>query len=261
MTLRVAQITDIHLTAQPGSELYGVDTAFSLEIVMDEIKQLPTPPDLIIATGDLAEDGSKTTYERLRGILARLEIPVYVLPGNHDNVSNMLACFNVDKIFFTNVTELSNWGFLFVNSQVESHSHGCVSSTEISEIKKYIAEFGNHPILVALHHTPSNVCPSSGCKLLNSVEFTTLLNSHRNIKGVIAGHTHNASEINTEGHVQFTTPSTFAHVSHAQFGEPVDHEDFWASHSLDGSIQGFRILDLFPDGTIRSEVHWIRNET
>lgn len=256
MTITVAQLTDIHLTAKAGSELYGVDTALSLGKIVDAIKRLANKPDVIIATGDLAEDGSKATYVRLRELLGVLDIPVYVLPGNHDDISQMRSVLNVDGFQCTGSMKMRAWGFVFVNSQVEGHSHGYVSAEELIDLEKNIKDLGDRPILVALHHTPSKVCPSFGCQLENSNEFTELLNRHPNIKGVIAGHTHNTSEIDAGGHIQFTTPSTFAKASHAQAGEPVDHDDFWASHSLDGNSQGFRILDLSADGGITSEVHW-----
>lgn len=256
MMIRVAQLTDIHLTAKAGSKLYGVDTALSLNNIVDAIKRLPNRPDVIIATGDLAEDGSKATYIRLRELLGVLDIPVYVLPGNHDDISEMRSAFSIDGFHYTNSMRMRGWGFVFVNSQVEGHSHGLVAADELIDLEKNINDLGDCPILVALHHTPSTVCPSFGCQLENSNEFTRLLNKHSNIKGVVAGHTHTASEIDAGGHIQFTTPSTFARATHAQAGESVDRDDFWASHSLDGSLQGFRILDLLPGGGISSEVHW-----
>ena len=258
MTSRIEQLTDIHLTAKSGSELHGVDTALSLNKIVNEIKQLPKMPDVIIATGDLAQDGSKTTYRRFRELLGGLEIPVYVLPGNHDDISEMRLSLDVDGFHCANTMRMRNWGFVFANSQVEGHSHGYVN---LIELEKNISDLGDHPILVALHHTPSNVCPSFGCQLKNSSEFTILLQKYSNIKGVIAGHTHIASEVDAGGHIQFTTPSTFAHTTHAQLGESVDHDDFWDSHSLDGSLQGFRILDLSPEGIISSEVLWLKCET
>ena len=260
MSIRVAQLTDIHLTAEVGSELYGVDTARSLENIVNEIRRLQTKPDAIIATGDLAEDGAAETYRRLCKLLGALDVPVYVLPGNHDNVAAMRISLPADGFHFTNRMRIGDWGFVFVNSQVAGHSHGFVSSVELGELEDNILELGDLPILVALHHTPSNVCPSFGCQLENSAEFTKLLNQYANVKGVIAGHTHSASEVDAGGHTQFTTPSTFAHATHAQPGEAVDHDDFWAAHKLDGSRQGFRILDLLPGGIIRSEVHWYNNE-
>ena len=260
MTLRVAQLTDIHLTAKTGSELYGVDTAQSLQKIVDVIKRLADKPDVVIATGDLAEDGAEATYIRLRALLETLGIPVYVLLGNHDDISVMRSVLASDGFHCTNTMTMQGWGFVFVNSQLEGYSHGYIGPDELIELEKNINALPDYPILVTLHHTPSKVCPSFGCQLENAKEFTELLNRHSNIKGVIAGHTHNACEIDAGGHTQFTTPSTFAKATHAQAGESVDHDDFWACHSLDGSLQGFRILDLLPDGMINSEVHWLNRE-
>lgn len=241
--------------------MYGVDTALALEKTIAKINNLVNRPDVIIVTGDLAEDGSGTTYQRFRTLLSegKVTIPVYVLPGNHDDISQMRSAFNGDGIYCTSAEKLGDWGVIFVNSQVIRRSYGYVNPSELAELKKNISSFDGLPILVAIHHTPSELCPSYGCQLKNSEEFTTLINSHENIKGVIAGHIHTASEIDVGSHTQFTTPSTFAHASHAQLGEAEDHNDYWACHSLDGSRQGFRVLDLSSDGSITSEVHWLEH--
>ncbi|MFT5220209.1 MAG: Icc protein [Planctomycetota bacterium] len=257
MSLRVAQITDTHLTAEPGSKLYGVDTALSLQNIIEQIQQLDKKPELIIASGDVAEDGAIETYQRFCGLLAEVKIPIYLLPGNHDDLSNMQTVFNSAEFLCVDATSIHDWGFIFVNSKVADQSHGHVDATALNELEKNIIKMKDQPILVAIHHTPSRVCPSFGCQLENATEFTELLNRHSNVKGVIAGHTHLAFEENTRQHTQYTTPSTFAKATHAQAGESVDHDDFWASHSLDGSQQGFRILDLHPEGGIHSEVHWL----
>ncbi len=88
-TFRVAQITDIHLMAKANARLHGVDTAVSLQKVLNAIGELLPQPEIIVATGDLAEDGSITTYKRFRRLLASTKIPLYVLAGNHDGISEM----------------------------------------------------------------------------------------------------------------------------------------------------------------------------
>ena len=259
MTVRVAHITDMHLTSAPGSKLYGVDTAYSLTCVLDSIRQLSRQPDLLLATGDLVDVGSHASYQRLCDLIEPLGIPVYFLPGNHDDVSAMRASFRGERLSFTHAAKFADWGFIFVDSQVPGESHGLIDGDEMALLEENLQSFGSSPVLVALHHTPTSVCPSSGCQLKNAQQFTQLLNSYAGVKAVIAGHTHTDSEVDVGGHRQFTTPSTFAHATHAQLGDPVDHEDFWESHQLDGSTWGYRILDLFADGTIHSEVHWLRD--
>ena len=39
----------------------------------------------MVVTGDVAESGSAREYERARELLAPLPMPVYALPGNHDD--------------------------------------------------------------------------------------------------------------------------------------------------------------------------------
>jgi len=253
--MRVVQITDLHLLPDNGSRLYGVDTMASLELVLEKIMELPEPAEAIIATGDLAEDGSEESYARLRQRLARLGVPVYVLPGNHDDPAAMRATLVGDGVYFQRAAQFGDWTILFVNSKVTGEDHGFVGTEELCMLENQIAGAGDASIVVALHHTPVPRCPSSGCQLGNATEFLELLRGHRAVKATIAGHTHTTVEAVCDGLVLYTTPSTFAQMSHAELDDHVDHEDFLASHSLDVSTQGFRVLDLMPDGRFTSKVH------
>lgn len=255
-TLRVAQITDIHLLPEPGAKLYGVDTAIALQLVINAIVELSPQPELIIATGDLAEDSSDRTYYRLRNILADANIPVYVLPGNHDE-SNAMRDVLVDRnISFVDMTSRDNWNFIFVNSQAVGESYGFISPDEMSLLKANLEAAGDVPVVVALHHTPMPICPRANCQLQNVSELNQLLDDFRNVKAVIAGHTHIEAEEINGGHIRYTTPSTFAQVDHGHASES-DAGDFWSSHTMDGSAHGFRVLDLMPDGRVDSQVHWV----
>ena len=49
-------------------------------------------PDVVIITGDLTENGLAAEYANLAAILGRtLSMPVYVIPGNHDQRENLRA--------------------------------------------------------------------------------------------------------------------------------------------------------------------------
>jgi len=255
-SLRVVQITDIHLLAGPGAKLYGIDTAVVLQKVIDDIVGLSPPPDLMIATGDLAEDGSEVTYNRLGKLLAAVKMPVYVLAGNHDDIDKMHDSLVGGNISFVDMARVGNWVFVFVNSQVVGKSYGFISADEMSLLRGNLELAGDASVVVALHHTPMEICPRANCQLKNVNEFNELLGSFPGIKAVIAGHTHANAEKDNASHVQYTTPSTFAQIDHGLAGDS-DSGDFWALHRMDGSSHGFRVLDLLPGGQISSQVHWV----
>jgi len=126
----------------------------------------------------------------------------------------------------------------------------------MSLLKSNLELAGDAPVVVALHHTPMPICQQANCQLQNVSEFNRLMQSFPGIKAVIAGHTHIDAEKINASHIEYTTPSTFAQIAHG-LASDFDAGDFWASHTMDGSSHGFRVLDLLPDGQISSRVHWL----
>ena len=85
-----------------------------------------------------------------------------------------------------------------------------------------------------------------------------LLNTvYKNVKAVISGHTHWSIEHSRSGFELLTTPSTFLHITHPQEGESENPDDFMKSHSFDSNKRGYRVIDLFPNGDLVSEVCWV----
>ena len=80
----LCQISDLHI--KPERKLaYGVvDTATMLERCVAQIGRLPQRPDAVIATGDLVDGGTLAEYALLRELLSPLTMPLYLMPGNHD---------------------------------------------------------------------------------------------------------------------------------------------------------------------------------
>ena len=254
-SIRAVQISDSHLVRQVGRLSHGVNTHDTLQAVIASVMALSPPPDIIIATGDLADDGADATYARVRSLLLKTRIPTYVLPGNHDDVEGMRRSLQGQSIHFESAARLGCWDFAFVNSQVVGEGYGRVDAHEMTKLKRNLLRSGERPTLVALHHAPLPKCPSAGCQLVNAAEFLDLLAGFPGVKAVIAGHTHATYEEKNEHILLLTAPSTFAQAWHAQTAD--DQGDFWSTHRLDGSMQGFRVLDLLPGGEVHSEVHWI----
>ncbi|MEG4235629.1 metallophosphoesterase [Microcoleus sp. Pol11C3] len=79
--LLVAQITDTHLFAEIDREWQGLSTARTLQAVLDRLQQIQPPPDLLLLTGDLSQDETPESYQRLVSLIAPLGIPAYWLSG------------------------------------------------------------------------------------------------------------------------------------------------------------------------------------
>ncbi|MBE0772498.1 metallophosphoesterase, partial [Escherichia coli] len=70
--------------AEDGARLLGMDTAHSLEKVVERVAREQPRIDLILATGDVSQDGSLDSYTRFRRLSSPLDAPFRWFAGNHD---------------------------------------------------------------------------------------------------------------------------------------------------------------------------------
>ena len=65
----LVQLTDCHLFGEPETVMLGVNTDASLRAVLRQIDADGKHPDLLLATGDLSQDGEPAAYRRLAATL------------------------------------------------------------------------------------------------------------------------------------------------------------------------------------------------
>ena len=99
------------------------------------LQQIQPPPDLLLLTGDLSQDETPESYQRLVSLIAPLGIPAYWIPGNHDNIPVMAEILNQPPLSPEKSWMLGNWQFLLLSS-VEAGCDGggfpqkaCIGST------------------------------------------------------------------------------------------------------------------------------------
>ena len=63
-SIRIAQITDCHLPADPKQQYRGINPRDNLNTLLQKVKDLA--PNLVLASGDLSEDGSRISYLALQ---------------------------------------------------------------------------------------------------------------------------------------------------------------------------------------------------
>ncbi len=83
-----AIITDSHLFSAPDHKFDK-----SLADAVKQINGLPSLPDFLVYTGDIAQNGSEDQLVKGQKILANLRIPVKFIPGEHDWYLDMGAAW------------------------------------------------------------------------------------------------------------------------------------------------------------------------
>src|SRR5690606_1543675 len=93
MNTCLLQLTDSHVY-MPGTRLYGrVDTARMLDTAVTAVLNLKQAPAAVVITSDLAESGAAAEYEVAARAIRRLPMPVYLMPGNHDDREQLRKSF------------------------------------------------------------------------------------------------------------------------------------------------------------------------
>ena len=92
----IAQITDTHLAAANAADPVFRARAENLRECIADINGLDPMPDAVIHTGDMTQHGQAAEFAHARSLLAALEAPLYVIPGNRDGRDRILKIRGLD---------------------------------------------------------------------------------------------------------------------------------------------------------------------
>ena len=207
----ILHITDTHLFADEDGALLGIKSNASFLSVINEIKRGNRKYDLIVATGDFVQDGSKKSYARFAEQIKQFNTPCVWLAGNHDNFSYMQEVFSNYQLAENKVVSLGdNWLIVHLNSQVVGQACGLLPQSELQFLEKTLLAHTDKNVMVFLHHHPIN----SGCHWLdehilkNSNELEKIVKKFPSIKGLGWGHIHQQQDHVWHNCHAFSTPST-----------------------------------------------------
>jgi len=244
--LRVLQITDLHIKPHLGDTMFGINTEIFFQQTLQHAYDQHGHFDLILLTGDLAQNPSGDSYRRIFQHLLSYETPCLCLPGNHDDFSLMKKYLNQGMVSCGKILQMGGWQIIALNSQKPNSAVGELPTSELAFLERILTSNVNLPTLIAVHHN----CIASGSPWLdtmqiqNSEEFLSLIQAFPQVKAVAFGHVHQelSSSLNEI----------------AIFGTPASCFQF-APNSIEFSIDdiepGYRIFNLFADGSLQSECH------
>lgn len=242
---RILQLTDFHLGESHDKQVYGIETSRCLDNVMDHFIRNHWDPDLLLLTGDLAEEPTPRTYTGIAQRFSPLGIQTVCLPGNHDDPVAMRETFAPRGLGVPKVVALDQWRILLLDSSQSGSSRGRIGRHQLDWLESTLREYRENWILVALHHHPitSGSPWMDGMRVEDSDEFLNLISAFTHVKACIFGHVHQEIDCGLRGIRFLGSPSTCV-----QFAP--------GCHSLTTNADrpGYRVLDLFDTGEIETQV-------
>ena len=250
--IRALQITDTHLFADSSGCLLGLNTEQSLEAVTAKIRANHLPADLILATGDLVHDGTPAAYQRIFSHLENFGLPVFCLPGNHDEAVTLQQSLEDGLIQYVEHAHHGNWHFIFLDSTIADSEKSHLTQETLQMLEKHLQSAPDTHTLICLHHQPV----PTGSEWLdtmavdNAEAFLAIIEKHPQIRGVVWGHVHQQFDGMYKDIKLMSSPSTCI-----QFLP--NSKNF----AVDVATPGYRWLDLHPDGRIETSVERIASLT
>lgn len=206
MTLRILQLTDLHL----GPLLDDARWA-ALTRLLGELPKLAGRFDRLVLTGDLAAHGQPEVYRALRTRLEPWLEKVRLVPGNHDHAHLLRQVFSDRMLEGTPAAnfldELSGVRLVGLDSSRPWRVSGALGRPQLDWLSSVLDPAT--PSLLFLHHPPVAIGTwwLDKDRLRDRKAFGAAMQD-RGVQGVFCGHVHQEAQGRLGTVPVWTTPST-----------------------------------------------------
>ena len=191
----VAQVTDLHLGFDRGNPDEFNRQRF--DSVLKELCAMTPQPDLLLVTGDIADDGDdRVSYARYKEAITGLPFPVWPLVGNHDSRDAFLEAFPGaagEDGFVQHAIDEGPLRILVLDTLEPGRHGGGFCDGRAGWLARRLDEAPDKPTLIALHHPPID----TGLSWMTEVpvagwvrRLKGVIEGRANIVALIAGHIH-----------------------------------------------------------------------
>lgn len=204
-TLRFAQLTDVHLCDRTPSHTDDLMRSIERINALDSL-------DFVIVTGDVTEDGDRTTIQLVKKCLASLRVPYYSVMGNHETKWSESGCTAWKDIFDGErfQTKCKGVNFLGFNTgPLMRMAYGHVTAQDLLWLQEKLDSIPqDEPTIIVTHY------PLLPVDMDNWYEATDLLRRY-NVRLCIGGHFHRANNFSYDGIPGVLMPSCCHDAEHA----------------------------------------------
>ncbi len=210
----IAQISDTHILARSSDQAVGASRAENLRRCVADINRQGV--DVVVHTGDSVHHGLAEEYAHLRGILADLAAPLFLIPGNRDRHDALRAAFdhlsylprNGDFLHYT--VEDHPIRLVALDSVAASERKGVFCARRLAWLEETLAREPDRPTVLLIHHPPFDIGRHyvGGYRNPQDAEnLAAVVSRHPQVERLLCGHVHCLHREPWGGTVATTMPS------------------------------------------------------
>ncbi len=196
----LAHLSDLHVRP-PGVPAYRVvETTMLAERALRAVSMLRPRPDAVVISGDLTDCGLAAEYALVVSLLRQhlAELPVYLVPGNHDRRENFRAALGgfpgvlADPCFVQYAVEDLPVRLLMLDSVAPGFGHGELCEARLDWLDRTLAAAPDRPTMLVMHHPPI-LCGPAMMDLLtlrSAPALARVLERHVQVERILCGHHH-----------------------------------------------------------------------
>ena len=218
----IAQISDTHILARSSGEAVGEQRASNLARCIADINA--QRPDAVVHTGDIVQHGLPEEYAHVREILAPLEAPLYLIPGNRDRRETLRAAFG-DHAYFPDDGDFLHYTvedyplrLVALDSIAAGERKGVFCAERQAWLDDVLGRAPDAPTLLLLHHPPFDIGTFyvGGYRRADDAEdLASIVARHPQVERLLCGHVHVPVRTRWAGTVATTMPSVAVDVRKA----------------------------------------------
>lgn len=193
----IAQISDTHILAKSSDEAVGASRADNLRRCVTDINRQGV--DAVVHTGDCVQHGVAEEYGHLREILAELEAPLFLTPGNRDRRAALRAAFN-DLSYLPKHGDLLHYvvedypvRLVALDSVAAGERKGVFCASRLAWLEEALAQEPDRRTILFIHHPPFDIPPHylDGYRHPHdAADLAALVSRHPQVERLLCGHVH-----------------------------------------------------------------------
>ena len=248
--MRIVQLSDPHIEAPERQPVLGRNTITQLQDAVHAINTLSPVPDFVILTGDQTNDEANDSFEQVKQVLGRLQMPCHLVLGNHDARTPFRRIMlgedtpSSDRYYYT--VKQNGYRFIILDTLDEGKVTGLMDKSQLDWLEAELAEAEELFTVICMHHPPISVGVDwmDALILQEPERLLRIFDASPCLKLVLCGHVHHPFQIQHNDFTILTAPAISVQFCKVPLPPPTEKP-----YTLfTDAPPAFRIVDLSPEG-------------